>query len=159
MAWSGVPCPVARDPGWFSWGAGGLSRWRQDRSAAGSDPGPMQGQMHQDQTGEQQGQDEMDVAPVVPRSSRSTKLIRSTMKFTVVRLMERSQKHGCSDGQILKRTPIFPPGGTAVKGSDRTDLPGLTNRCIPSRLVFEGPVRRGPGFHPAPGLSLTILLG
>jgi len=46
--------------------------------------------MHQDQTGEQQGQDEMDVAPVVPRSSRSTKLIRSTMKFTVVRLMETS---------------------------------------------------------------------
>ncbi len=46
--------------------------------------------MHQDQADEQQGQDEINVAPVVPRSSRSTKLIRSTMKFTVVRLMERS---------------------------------------------------------------------
>lgn len=46
-------------------GAGGVVGGGEDGFAAGLDPGPVEDQVDQDHDQEQQGEDEVDVAPVV----------------------------------------------------------------------------------------------
>ena len=47
-------------------------RWEQDRFATGLDPSPVQEDVHKDQENEQQGQDEVNVAPVVPAQTEQS---------------------------------------------------------------------------------------